>query len=105
MTHLTEAERKTLNDAMEIIETRTAHRSSAQIYFAHYEGIAKPSHDLTFWTPAGTQHSHIGGDTFADKVEAYIQACCREVYNEAIAKEQRAKRLRAELAELTGEVA
>lgn len=102
MSHLSKAERQTLNDAMAIIEKRTAHRSSAQIYFAHYDGIAKPTHDLTFWTPAGRQHSHTGGDTFADKVESYIRACNREVYNETIAKEMRAKQLRKELAELEG---
>lgn len=102
MTHLTEAERKTLNDAMDIINKRTAHRSSAQIYFSHYSTERAPSHDLTFWTPAGKQHSLISGGTFADKIETYIQACSREVYNEAIAKEERAKKLRKELAELTG---
>lgn|GEM_PF-5145017 len=105
MSHLTKSERKTLNDAMEIINKRTAHRSSAQIYFSHYSAERAPSHDLTFWTPAGKQHSMISGGTFADKIETYIQACSREVYNEAIAKEERAKKLRAELSKLTGEAA
>ena len=103
MSHLTKAERKTLNDAMAIINSRTAVRSSAMIYFSHYAHEKTPSHDLTFWTPAGKQHSLTRGDTFADKVDAYIQACSREVHNEAIAKEERAKKLRKELAELEGE--
>ncbi|EQB03883.1 hypothetical protein [Sphingobium sp. HDIP04] len=100
--HLTEAERKTLNEAMAIINKRTAHRSSAHIYFSHYSCERAPSHDLTFWTPAGKQHSLTRGDTFADKIEAYISACNREAYNETIAKEERAKQLRKELAELEG---
>lgn len=104
MTHLTEAERKTLNDAMEIILARVAYRSSYQIGVSHYDECSK-SFDITYFSPAGGQHGWVKGETFADKIEWTIACADREGFSEEQRRQKRIETLRSELSKLTGEAA
>lgn len=96
---LTEAERKTLNDAMAIIEGRAVEGASWMIDIRRH-GSLGAFHDLTYFdsNPRGfdRQHNNLAGKTFADKVQAAIEI-------EAGAADRRQaniQRLREELAAL-----
>lgn len=100
---LTAAERKTLNDAMDIIARCTPTGSSMLIDSARYDHSDKHYSGMTYFdtNEGGARGQHIcRGETFADRIQAALDI---EAVAATKAEEQRAKRreqLRAELAKL-----
>jgi hypothetical protein len=103
MAHLTEAERQTLNDAMDIILGHTNRGASWQIYAAHYPSGLNNS--LCYFDSEGGQHSSIYAETFAGCVENALAAESRAKRNSAEIRNLRIEALRKQLADLTGEPA
>lgn len=99
---LTADERKTLNDAMAIIEAHSVAGASWMLDARVHSG--RFYSDVTYFDSrpspcAGRQHSTIPGATFADKVQAAIDIEAALPSPEEI-KAARAEALRRELAEL-----
>lgn len=104
ITTLTDAERETLNAAMEIIQRFTPKGATWMIHTQHRETVSK---SVTYFdgSPLHTQHSNLWfhGCTFADQIAMgiEIEAKCAEGLAEARAK--RIDQLNKELAALTSE--
>lgn len=101
---LTNAERKTLNAAMDIILAHTPQAASWLFLPQNYHGT--PGCDVTYFDTGHRQHSGLWGPdcTFADKIEMGIRRQAELPTPEAV-KQQRIEQLRDELAKLTGEAA
>lgn len=97
---LTEKERKTLNDAMDVIQKHTAHKTSLYLSNSHYEGC-NPSWDVCFFSSDRTQHSDVRGPTLADKIEATLQIEASVEKDADVIKQRKIDRLRAELEALS----
>lgn len=94
---LTAKERKTLNDAMAIIQKHTAHKTSLHLSNSHFEGC-NPSWDLCFFASDRSQYSGVRGPTLADKIEATLQIEASVEKDAEVIKQRKIDRLRAELA-------
>jgi hypothetical protein len=104
MTHLTEAERQTLNAAMDIILSHTALNSSWSFGANGWHGSVNMG-CCTYFTSSHTQHSFLPGETFADKIEAGLELEAQEQADADGRRARRVEALRAELSRLTGEAA
>jgi hypothetical protein len=102
---LTDAERATLNDAMAIILANTPEGSSWLFDARYPTGIRKDTGVTYFTASLHEQHSMLPGETFADKIQAGIDAETAERGDPDSAKAKRIAYLRDQLAGLTGEAA
>lgn len=94
---LTADERETLNAALAIVLARTPRTASWQINPHNYNG--KPGSFVTYFDTMRVQHS-LAGETFADRVQAGIDAQ-QAVYDDAEGwKARRIAELQAEIAKL-----
>ncbi|MES3054933.1 hypothetical protein O6V14_04755 [Sphingomonas faeni] len=94
---LTDAERETLNAALAIVLARTPRTASWQINPHNYNG--KPGSFVTYFDTMRVQHS-LAGETFADRVQAGLDAQ-QAVYDDAEGwKARRLAELQAEIAKL-----
>jgi hypothetical protein len=102
---LTQAERETLNAAMEIIKRHTPVGSSWLIDSACYSSAPESHHvGVTYFdSNEGSgrgQHSFVRGETFADKVQAVIEIEATAAERAEANRAERVEALRAELAKL-----
>ena len=108
MNHLTEKQRKTLNDAHEILMGIMTEEGHYWTLTWMWTKQCSPSWDVAMFTPAlNTQHTRVGGNTLADKIETGLSLIAEEnakIPTEEERKALRIKRLREELAKL-GEAA
>ena len=103
---LTAKERKTLNDAMDILLRCTPTRASWQIGVQCYHGTH--GFDVTYFDSnaggAQGQHCWVRGENFADKVQKVLEIEADAASNRDQAKAARIEMLRKELANLTEQV-
>lgn len=103
---LTQAERKTLNDAMRIILENTPRGASWMIGAHNYTGDR--NHDATYFDSAAVQHTSLGGYSpgtpFADRIQLGLDKEASISSPESV-KQARIKYLRAELSRLEGDAA
>lgn len=101
MTHLTDAERDTLNAAYDILKGNLTEGEYWSFGWRWFRGHANPSTDLTMFTAVlDKQISWLEGETFADKIEngmAMNAAEKRAVPSPEEAKRLRIQRLREQL--------
>lgn len=95
MTHLTEAERETLNAAYDILVSKLHEGEYWTFGWRWWRGHERPVTDMSLFT--GTldkQVSYVPGDTFADRIEYGMALNAKE--RAAVASPEEAKRLRIE---------
>lgn len=104
MAHLTEAERETLNAAMDIILANTPPNASWSFGANHWHG-SRDCGVATYFSVEREQHSFLAGPTFADMIADGLARQEFEDDNRDTLRAIRIERLKGELAKLTGEPA
>jgi hypothetical protein len=102
---LTQAERETLNAAMEIIKRHTPIGSSWLIDSARYRHSPELHFSAVTYFDSNegsgrAQHSRVRGETFADKVQTVIEIEATAAERAEANRAERVEALRAELAKL-----
>jgi len=93
MSHLTTAERDTLNAAFDILKSKLTEGEYWSFGWRWFRGHKKPSTDVTMFTAVlEKQISWLEGETFADKIENGIALNAAE--RAATPSPEEAKRLR-----------